>query len=84
MRSWWTSDRRAGWGPLPGARVVELDVLERRSDPMSGAALPIASDDPQLVLRCQEDCPSSLAAAALQDLGIHRRHRRSAARRELL
>lgn len=52
--------------------VVERNVLEWRFDPASEAALPIADYDLQVVVLCQEGFTSSLAAAALQDLGLHR------------
>jgi rhodanese-related sulfurtransferase len=52
--------------------VVERNVLEWRFDPQSEAALPIAAYDLQVVVLCQEGFTSSLAAAALQDLGLHR------------
>jgi rhodanese-related sulfurtransferase len=64
--------QRAAEGELPGALVVERNVLEWRFDPASDAALPIASYDLQVVVLCQEGYTSSLAAAALQDLGVHR------------
>ena len=42
-------------------------------DPSSSARLPIAkSHDPQLIVFCSEGHTSSLAAAALQDLGLLR------------
>jgi rhodanese-related sulfurtransferase len=52
--------------------IVERNVLEWRFDPLSDAALPIASYDLQVIVLCQEGFTSSLAAAALQDLGLHR------------
>ena len=64
--------QRAAEGELPGALVVERNVLEWRFDPMSDAALPIASYDLEVLVLCQEGYTSSLAAAALQDLGLHR------------
>ncbi len=64
--------QRAAEGELPGALVVERNVLEWRFDPASDAALPIASYDLQVIVLCQEGYTSSLAAAALQDLGVHR------------
>jgi rhodanese-related sulfurtransferase len=64
--------QRALEGGLSGALVVERNVLEWRFDPASGAALPIADHDLEVVVLCQEGYTSSLAAAALQDLGIHR------------
>ena len=64
--------QRAAEGELPGALLVERNVLEWRFDPASDAALPIASYDLEVVVLCQEGYTSSLAAAALQDLGVHR------------
>jgi rhodanese-related sulfurtransferase len=64
--------QRAVEGDLPGALLVERNVLEWRFDPASDARLPIASYDLQVIVLCQEGYTSSLAAAALQDLGIHR------------
>jgi rhodanese-related sulfurtransferase len=59
-------------GDLPGALVIERNVLEWRLDPASDARLPIAAYDLQVIVLCQEGYTSSLAAAALQDLGIYR------------
>lgn len=64
--------QRAAEGELPIATVIERNVLEWRLDPSSGAALPFASHDLEVVVLCQEGYTSSLAAAALQELGIHR------------
>jgi rhodanese-related sulfurtransferase len=64
--------QRAAQGELPIATVIERNVLEWRFDPTSDAALPIASHDLEVVVLCQEGYTSSLAAASLQDLGIHR------------
>ena len=64
--------QRAEHGDLPGALVIERNVLEWRFDPTSEAALPVADDDLQVVVLCQEGYTSSLAAAALQDVGVHR------------
>jgi rhodanese-related sulfurtransferase len=53
--------------------VIERNVLEWRCDPTSDARLPQAiSDDVEWVILCSEGYTSSLAAAALQDLGLHR------------
>jgi rhodanese-related sulfurtransferase len=64
--------QRAAEGELPIALVVERNVLEWRFDPASDAALPIASHDLEVIVLCQEGYTSSLAAASLQELGIHR------------
>ena len=59
-------------GELPGALIIERNVLEWRFDPSSIARLPIADHDLQVIVVCQEGYTSSLAAASLQDLGLHR------------
>ena len=64
--------QRATEGDLPGALVIERNVLEWRLDPSSEASLDIASHDLQVIVLCSEGYTSSLAAAALQDLGVHR------------
>ncbi|WP_370375525.1 rhodanese-like domain-containing protein [Micromonospora sp. HM5-17] len=65
--------QRAATGAVPGALIVERNVLEWRFDPRSTSRLPIADryDLPVIVL-CHEGYTSSLAAAALHDLGLHR------------
>ena len=55
---------------MPGAMLVERNVLEWRFDPASDARLPLASYDLHVIVLCSEGYTSSLAAAALQDLGI--------------
>ena len=47
-------------------------MLEWRFDPTSDAALRIADDDLHVIVLCQEGYTSSLAAAALQDVGVRR------------
>ena len=64
--------QREAEGELPFAVVIERNVLEWRLDPASDASLPIASHDLPVIVLCQEGYTSSLAAAALQELGIHR------------
>jgi rhodanese-related sulfurtransferase len=65
--------QRAAHGEIPGALVVERNVLEWRFDPRSPARLGVAgSYDLPVVVLCQEGYTSSLAAAALQDIGLHR------------
>lgn len=63
---------RAEEGALPGAVVIERIHLEWRLDRTSGAAIAEASDDLRVILFCNEGYSSSLAAADLRDLGIHR------------
>jgi rhodanese-related sulfurtransferase len=64
--------QRAAEGEIPGAMIVERNVLEWRFDPASSARLPQASYDLQVIVFCSEGYTSSLAAAALQDLGVSR------------
>lgn len=65
------AQREAEGGP-DGVLVVERNVLEWRFDPTSDARLPVADYDLQVIVLCQEGYTSSLAAAALQDLGVWR------------
>jgi rhodanese-related sulfurtransferase len=65
--------QRAREGGIPGALIVERNVLEWRFDPASDARLPwVHGYDHQVVVFCSEGYTSSLAAAALQDLGLAR------------
>lgn len=65
--------QRAIEGSIAGALVVERNVLEWRLDPASSARLPVATDhDLEVIVFCSEGYASSLAAAALQDLGLWR------------
>lgn len=60
-------------GCIDGALVVERNVLEWRLDPASSSRLPVAtSHDLQAIVFCSEGYTSSLAAAALQELGLWR------------
>ena len=64
--------QRAAEGEIPGALIIERNVLEWRFDPASDARLPAASYDLQVIVFCSEGYTSSLAAAALQELVVHR------------
>jgi rhodanese-related sulfurtransferase len=65
--------QRAAEGGIPGAVIVERNVLEWRFDPTSSARLPLATDhDLLVIIFCSEGYSSSLAAVALQDLGLWR------------
>lgn len=65
--------QRAAEGEIPTALVIERNVLEWRLDPTSDARLPVATgDDLRVIVICSEGYTSSLAAAALQELGLHR------------
>ena len=65
--------QRAIEGRVAGALVVERNVLEWRFDPTSSARLSGAIDhELQVIVFCSEGYASSLAAGALQDLGLWR------------
>ena len=64
--------QRAAEGEIPGALIVERNVLEWRFDPASAARLAQAGYDLQVIVFCSEGYTSSLAAVALQDLGVRR------------
>jgi rhodanese-related sulfurtransferase len=65
--------QRAAAGEIPGSVVVERNHLEWRFDPASGARLPLVTGyDLRPIVICAEGYTSSLAAAALQDLGLAR------------
>jgi rhodanese-related sulfurtransferase len=65
--------QRAAEGDVDGALVIERNVLEWRCDPTSDARIPQAvDDDVEWVVLCSEGYTSSLAAAALLDIGLHR------------
>jgi len=68
--------QRAVEGEVPpelGALVIERNVLEWRCDPTSDARLPQATDEAvEWVILCSQGYTSSLAAAALKNLGLHR------------
>ena len=60
-------------GGVPGALVIERNVLEWRCDPTSDARLPEAvGDGVEWVIMCSEGYTSSLAAGALLDIGLPR------------
>ncbi|MFF1479711.1 rhodanese-like domain-containing protein [Streptomyces sp. NPDC058301] len=60
-------------GLIPGALVVERNELEWRFDPQGSHRAPEAtSHDLRVVVVCNEGYASSLAAASLRQLGLHR------------
>jgi rhodanese-related sulfurtransferase len=60
-------------GLIPGALVVERNELEWRLDPQGSHRAPEATSHAlRVVIVCNEGYASSLAAAALQDLGLTR------------
>ncbi|GAA5156946.1 rhodanese-like domain-containing protein [Pseudonocardia eucalypti] len=71
-------DIRPDWqrcteGSIPGALLIERNHLEWRLDPTSDARIEQATGhDVPVVIFCSEGYTSSLAAASLQELGLHR------------
>jgi rhodanese-related sulfurtransferase len=67
------AEQRTREGQVPGALVVERNVLEWRFDPASDARLPQATGyDVDVMVLCSEGYTSSLAADALRTIGLHR------------
>lgn len=63
---------RASEGVLPGAIMLERNVLEWRLDPTSADAIPEADADRHVIIVCNEGYASSLAANTLRELGLTR------------
>lgn len=64
-------EQRQRDGALPGAVVIDRNVLEWRLDPSSPYRLPVADDAAmRIVLVCNEGYASSIAAHNLQLLGL--------------
>jgi rhodanese-related sulfurtransferase len=60
-------------GTVPGALIVERNELEWRLDPACPYRLPQAEHhDVEVLVLCNEGYASSLAAAGLHELGLHR------------
>jgi len=65
--------QRAEQGEIPGSTVIERNHLEWRLDPCSDARLPwVTGYDHRIIIICEAGFTSSLAAAALLDLGLYR------------
>ena len=64
--------QRAKFGQIPGAMIIERNVLEWRFDPryLEGRLDIATRYDLRIIIFCQEGYTSSLAAASLQDIGI--------------
>ena len=66
-------EQRTRDGDLPGAIVVDRNVLEWRLDPASPDRLAIATGpEVRYIVVCNEGYSSSLAAATLRTLGLSR------------
>ncbi|NLU80836.1 rhodanese-like domain-containing protein [Micromonospora sp. HNM0581] len=68
-----TDVQRGEQGDLPGVIVIDRTVLEWRLDPASDWRIPEATGyDLEIVVVCRQGYSSSLAAASLRALGLHR------------
>jgi rhodanese-related sulfurtransferase len=68
-----TESQRRRQGEVPGALVIDRTVLEWRLDPRSDARIPEATGyDVEVVVLCRQGYSSSLAAASLREVGLHR------------
>ena len=66
-------EQRQRDGELPGAIIIDRNVLEWRLDPTSPDRLAIATNAGiRFILVCNQGYSSSLAAATLRELGLHR------------
>jgi rhodanese-related sulfurtransferase len=63
--------QRAADGEIPGALIIDRNVLEWRLDPGSEHRVSeVDGYDQRIILVCNEGFASSLAAATLQQLGL--------------
>jgi rhodanese-related sulfurtransferase len=68
-----TDVQRRTQGELPGALVIDRTVLEWRLDPASPDRIPEATGyDVEVIVACRQGYSSSLAAASLRAVGLHR------------
>ena len=68
-----TEAQRRQQGELPGALVIDRTVLEWRLDPACAYRIPEATGhDVEVVVACCQGYSSSLAAASLRSVGLHR------------
>lgn len=66
-------EQRRRDGELPGALIIDRNVIEWRLDPTSPHRIPEANDAGlRVILVCSEGFSSSLAAATLRQLGLAR------------
>ena len=66
-------EQRSRDGELPGAIIIDRNVLEWRLDPACEHHIAdVAGYDTRIVIVCNEGYQSSLAAALLRDVGLHR------------
>ncbi len=64
-------EQRRRDGLIPGALVIDRNVLEWRLDPTGADCIPeLTSQDQAVIVICNQGYSSSLAAAMLQRLGL--------------
>jgi rhodanese-related sulfurtransferase len=64
-------EQRSRDGEIPGALIIDRNVLEWRLDPQSAHRIPDAARrDRTIMVLCNEGYASSLAAATLRQLGL--------------
>ena len=67
------AEQRSRDGAIPGAVIIDRNVLEWRLDPSCEHHIAEGVDyDTRVVIVCNEGYQSSLAAAQLRALGLHR------------
>jgi rhodanese-related sulfurtransferase len=65
------ADQRRRDGDLPGAVIIDRNVLEWRLDPTCPHHIPqVSTADVRIIVVCNEGYSSSLAAATLRQLGL--------------
>ena len=65
------ADQRSDGGDIPGATVIDRNVLEWRLAPDSEWRIDaVAGPDTRVIVLCNEGYSSSLAAATLKELGL--------------
>jgi len=65
------AEQRAGGGDIPGATVIDRNVLEWRLAPDSEWRIAaVTCPDTRVIVICNEGYASSLAAATLKELGL--------------
>jgi len=64
--------QRRDQGEIPGAVVIDRNVLEWRLAPESDHRIPEVGAEKIVIIVCDEGYASSLAAATLQELGLPR------------
>jgi rhodanese-related sulfurtransferase len=65
------ADQRSAGGEIPGATVIDRNVLEWRLAPDSEWRIDsVSGPDTRLIVLCNEGYSSSLAAATLKELGL--------------